>query len=183
MRRCESCGCPLPADSAPQRRYCDPTEHPDCKRERDAFRKAHERARAFNAYTCVTLESPEPVRRRTSSSRDEEGELDWDSLSAGGGMWQAIRQAWFPLDGNPPMRWRVLPASHGPEATDQCSEVDRLMEKAEGRTRPRVGQLRDSGWVDTEDWGSAGELWLRGEVERAESKARNEVWLARRRAR
>ena len=180
MRRCKCCGRPLPADSAPQRRYC---EHPDCKQERDAYRKTQERARAFNAYTRVILESPEPAgRRRTSPSRDEKGELDWDSLSAGSGMWQAIRQAWFPLDGNPSVRWRVLPASRGPEVADQHSEVDRLMKKAEG-TRPPVGQLRDSSWVDTEDWGSAGELWVRGEAKRAEKKARAETRYARRRAR
>jgi hypothetical protein len=42
MRRCEGCSRPLPADAAPQRRYCD---HEDCKQERDARRKALARER------------------------------------------------------------------------------------------------------------------------------------------
>jgi hypothetical protein len=180
MRLCKCCERPLPAGSVPQRDYCPAEENPDCARERAADRKATERARAHNAFTRVVLEVPERPRRKTSSSRDDCGEIRWDQ-SRGGSEWNAIHQAWYPLDGNPPVRWRVLPAARGPEVSRQWSDVDRLMDGAEGRVRALhlstgspVGTLQDTRWVTTEDCGSPGELWLRGQTEAAEQKAAKE---------
>jgi hypothetical protein len=158
MRRCKGCQRPLPDDSAPQRRYCD---HPDCKRERDAYRKAHERARAYNALTRVIAPLDEqPPKRKTSSTHDAEGAHEDDRDFDPGKVtsrWDEISKAW---------------------QRPRFRDVDRLMGEAERGVRDLhrsaatpVGQLRESHGWSREDARSPGELWLKGEGEAAIAKA------------
>ena len=171
MRRCKCCRRSLPADSAAQRRYC---EHPDCSAERDAYRKAHERARAYNAYRDVVLEAADrPGRRRTQHTG-----------LAVSSRWDEIAKAWGAANVWPPSG---LPADRGLPVLDEHGRrlgylhtVDRLMEEAE---RPGARPTVPGDHSKREDRNSPGELWLRDDVETAERKARNEAQFAGRRAR
>ena len=154
MRRCKCCSRPLPVDSGLQRRYCDPREYPDCKAKRDAYRKAHGRARAYNAYALVVNEAPEgkPKRRTTEPEAED---LDYEGRDlAISSRWDEISKAW---------------------QRAKLHEVNRLMEEAEG-ARSRFAPPTFSGdHSKREDWGSAGELWLRGDVEGAKKKPKKEA--------
>jgi hypothetical protein len=207
MRPCKNCRRDISRLPKPRRgpapSYCDPTENPECKRERDAERKARERAAAYNAYTRVVLELPERPKRKTSSQTDADslsrGEFDWDG-AGGGRAWDEISKAWYPPGHG---GWRVLPASRGPEIRNQWSDVDRLMAAAELAVRrldrsagTPVGQLREPRrilkWeVDADVVGppkertiiregepSAGELWLRGRHQEAIDVAEKQGGLA-----
>lgn len=209
MRPCTNCGRDIshlpkpPRGPAPS--YCDPVENPECKRERDARRKARERAAAYNAYTRVVLELPERPKRKTSSHTDADslsrGEFDWDS-AGGGRAWDEISKAWYPPGHG--IGWRVLPASRGPGILNRRSDVDRLMSEAERAVRrldrsagTPVGQLREPRRILTwevedtdvvgppkertiirEDEPSAGGLWLRGRHQEAIDVAEKQGGLA-----
>jgi hypothetical protein len=202
---CQGCGRDISHRSA-QARYCDEAEKPDCKREREAHRKAKQRAIAHNTL-IAEAERDAPIKRDTGRHSDSDSDHNGaiDEFALGGGMsWDDIRKAWSPCrstyEGG---RWRVLPASRGPEinpkikahdssAQVQQSDVDRLMaeaERASGRRRAaKRGVWAESGppgpvrsnWhvasarrlpPDFKDRHCAGELWLRGEAERAVAKA------------
>jgi hypothetical protein len=186
MKACECCQRSLPDDSAPQRRYCG---RADCKRGRDAYRKAHQRAGAYNALTCVVSPLPERPKRKTSSTHnpagDHEDDLNFDSGEITS-RWDEISRAWQAAN-----VWRPtvdLPANRGLPALDERGrrigkliDLDRLMGEAERAVRPLhrsagtpVGQLHEANW-SREDWNSPGELWLRGETDRAVEKAKKEA--------
>ena len=181
MRRCKGCNRPLPTDSAPQRRYCEPRENRDCKTERDAYRKAHERARAYNALTRVQHALPERPKRKTSARRDEKGELDYQGPHAPTSLWDEIDLAW--------QRANVR------RVDALMSEAERGVRRVDRSAGMPVGQFRDveriSEWNDgqkeysivctarscpgcvgvPEDAGDAAELWLRGDTDKALANA------------
>ena len=183
MRRCKHCGHPLPPDSAPQRRYCPAEENPDCNTERDAYRKAKERACADNTYKRVVLALPDRPKRKTGSGRDERtGELDpggprsrWDEVAA---AWQrANLRRVDTLMTEAERAVRRIDRSAGTPA-GQFRDVNRMAEwKAGDKEHSVVDTARSCpGCVGvSEDAGDPAELWLRGDTERAVAKAEKQV--------
>lgn len=177
MKSCKNRTCGRDISHLPRPRrgpaptYCDPTENPECKREREANRKALERARAYNGLVLVIGELPGPgpngpCPQRATSEPPEHFETSVTS------RWDEIVRAWYPPRQG--VGWRPLPASRGPEIKAQWSDVDRLMGEAERGVRrldksagAPVGQLRESNGWSREDAGCPGELWLRGQHEAA----------------
>jgi hypothetical protein len=153
MKACECCQRSLPDDSAPQRRYCG---RADCKRGRDAYRKAHQRAGAYNALTCVVSPLPERPKRKTSSTHnpagDHEDDLNFDSGEITS-RWDEISRAWQAAN-----VWRPtvdLPANRGLPALDERGrrigkliDLDRLMGEAERAVRPLIAR-RGRRWASS----------------------------------
>jgi hypothetical protein len=168
MRPCKGCHRPLPDDSAPQRKYC---EHPDCKLERARYRKAHERARAYNALTRITYEASEPYsKRKTSSTHDAAGhhedDLHFDPGDGPTSRWDEISWVWQAAQ-----TWRPskLPPSRGLPALDEDGrrkgrliEVGRLMDEAGSHPVGQISERSCSGGRNTRDPGCPGELSLKG---------------------
>jgi hypothetical protein len=169
MMRCACCGDDIShrVKAGPGRppKYCDDTQKPDCKAEREAYRKAHELARASNAYTHVVLETPETPRHRRTQDTD---------LAVS--RWDEIAKAWGAANVWQPS---VLPPNGGVPAVEadgrrlgKLQTVDRLIEEA---ARPRQALAIPGDHSKREDWNSPGELWLRGHFEKANKVAKREL--------